>query len=65
MLKKYITVFNPALARHLLKKRYTIVDVKPNREKPNASVFVFLNEGGLLEIVMNWNAEKKENKKGE
>ena len=63
MLKEYITVFNPALARHLLKLRYKIIDIKPNREVENASVFIFLNEDGLLEVIMNYNA-KKNNKKG-
>lgn len=63
MLKEYITVFDPALARNLLKLRYKIIDIKPNRDVPNATVFIFLNEDGLFEIVKNFNAEK--NRKGE
>lgn len=59
MTKQYITVFNPALARHLLKLRYKVFDIKPNRDSPDASVFVFLNERGLLEIIKNYNADKK------
>ena len=58
MLKDYITVFDPALARHLLKLRYKIIDIKPNRDKENASVFVFLNEEGLFEKIKNYNADK-------
>ena len=58
MLKEYITVFDPALARHLLKLRYKIIDIKPNRDKENASVFVFLNEEGLFEKIKNYNADK-------
>jgi len=58
MLKEYLTVFNPALARHLLKLRYKIIDIKPNRDKENASIFVFLNEEGLFEKIKNYNADK-------
>ena len=65
MLKEYLTVFDPALARYLLKQRYKIIDIKPNREKVNASVFVFLNEECLFEIIKDFNAEKNSNKKGE
>ena len=60
MLKDYLTVFDPALARHLLKLRYKIIDIKPNRDKENASVFVFLNEKGLFEKIKNYNADKKQ-----
>lgn len=65
MLKEYLTVFNPALARHLLKLRYKIIDIKPNRDIENATVFIFLNEDGLFEIIKNYNADKKTIKKGE
>ena len=58
MLKDYITVFDPSLARHLLKLRYKIIDIKPNRDKENASIFVFLNEEGLFEKIKNYNADK-------
>lgn len=59
MNRQYITVFSPALARHLLKKRYKIIDIKPNRDIANASVFVFLNEDRIFEIIKNYNADKK------
>ena len=59
MEKKYISIFNPGIARHLLKHGYILIDIKPHREIPNASVFVFLNEEGLFEIVKNFNAKKK------
>ena len=58
MLKDYITVFDPALARHLLKQRYKIIDIKPNRDKPDASIFVFLNEDDLFQIIKDYNAQK-------
>ena len=59
MLKDYLTVFDPALARHLLKLRYKIIDIKPNRDVLNGTVFIFLNEDGLFEIIKNYNAENK------
>jgi hypothetical protein len=63
MLKEYITVFDPALARHLLRQRYKIIDIKPNREKVDASVFIFLNEKDLLKNIMDYNAEMQKQKR--
>lgn len=51
MKRAHILIFNAKLAKQLLKSGYTISDIKPNRDLPNASVFVFLNEDGLLSKV--------------
>lgn len=50
-MKNNIVVFTGRIARELLKKGFTIVDVKPNREQPLASVFIFKNEKGLEEEI--------------
>lgn len=34
-------IFNPGIARHLLHMGCLIIDIKPSRENPDASVFVF------------------------
>lgn len=49
--KKYITIFTAKMARHLLKKGYTIADIKPHKENEDVSIFIFLNEDGLMQEV--------------
>lgn len=51
MEKKHILIFNPKLARYLLKQGFKVVDIKPNREILNASVFIFLNSDGFWDKV--------------
>jgi len=46
-MKKYISVFKPEVARKLLKKGYVISDIKPKKESPNESIFIFKNELGF------------------
>ena len=52
-MKKTITIFTAKKARDLLKNKYTIVDIKPDKTDPDGkrSVFVFKNEKGLLEKI--------------
>ncbi len=42
------------LARYLLKKGYQIIDIKPKRENPQSTVFVFKVEKGFFEELDNW-----------
>lgn len=49
--KTHIVIFNPKLARHLLKNGYILTDIKPNRDLVNSSVFVFLIEEGLQDEI--------------
>lgn len=42
------------LARHLLKNGYQIVDIKPKKENPQSTVFVFKVEDGFFDILDNW-----------
>lgn len=51
MKKKYITIFTASLARCLLKKGYQIIDIKPHRDKEDASIFIFVNQDGLMQEV--------------
>lgn len=45
--KKAIVVFSGHVARSLLKKGYTIIDIKPDKRNPLKSVFVFKCEGNF------------------
>jgi hypothetical protein len=48
-------VFNPAIARHLLKLGFTIIDIKAHKENKSKSVFVFSNEPGLEDEFNKYN----------
>jgi hypothetical protein len=42
------------LAQWLLNNKFTIVDIKPKREYPNETVFVFEVKEGFLESIKEW-----------
>lgn len=44
---KTFIVVNPIVARGLLKLGYTIIDLKPHRDNPIKTVFVFRSEGNI------------------
>lgn len=35
------SIFDPGIARHLLRKGHTICDIKPKKENLDASIFLF------------------------
>ncbi len=47
-------VFQAELARHLLKQGYRIVDIKPRKENPQSTVFVFEVKEGIMDILTSW-----------
>ena len=47
-------IFQGDLARYLLKKGYQVVDIKARKDNPQASVFVFKVEEGLMDILRSW-----------
>ena len=47
--EKVKLVFKPQIARKLIRMEYRIVDIKPNRENKDMSVFIFAIEGNLKE----------------
>ena len=53
MKKEVITIFTAKVARKLLKKGFTIVDIKPDRLDPDhkRTLFLFKNEDGLIEKI--------------
>lgn len=59
--KNTIIIFTAKLARNLLKDRFTIVDIKPDRADADGkrSVFVFKKENYIEEKIKEYN--KKSN----
>ena len=53
-MRKNWIVYKASIARELLRKGYTINDIKPNREQPLASIFIFKNETGLEEELQRF-----------
>lgn len=47
-------IFSPQLAQWLLNHEFTIVDIKPKRDYPNETVFVFAVEDGFIESIQEW-----------
>lgn len=59
-------VYIAPIARAMLKKGHTVIDIKPNREIPNATVFVFKDVENFnedFEATINELKEKKEQKR--
>lgn len=49
-------IFTAKLARYLLKQRYQIVDIKPNKDNPERTVFIFADCDGLKESIREFTA---------
>ena len=47
-------IFSPQLAQWLLNNDFIIVDIKPKRNYPNETVFVFEVKEGFLESIQEW-----------
>ncbi len=47
MKRESILIFTAELAKKLLKLGYTIIDIKPNKENKERTVFVFKNSDEL------------------
>lgn len=48
MEKETILVFNPKIARNLIKNGFTVVDIKPLKEDKERTVFIFKRSDLLL-----------------
>jgi len=44
-------IFTAKLARHLLKLGYQIIDIKPNKDNPDRTVFIFRDSPELKRII--------------
>lgn len=51
MEKDSVLVFNPKIARGLIKKGFNIVDIKPFKEDANRTIFVFERTEEILKEI--------------
>ncbi|MED4883889.1 DUF5659 domain-containing protein [Bacillus smithii] len=51
MEKEHVMVFKPKIARHLLKKGFQIVDIKPYKENPDKTIFIFKRSKEVLNAI--------------
>lgn len=59
MIEQVKLIFTGKIARALLRKGYQIIDVKPNKDFPERTVFIFKDVPGLKEEVRKL-SEKQE-----
>ena len=48
-------IFSPCLANYLLKHGHQIINLKPNRNNPEVTVYVFEATDSLFESIALWN----------
>ena len=60
--KQYKLVFNAGVARHLLKAGCTIADLKPDRDNPVKTVFVFKRDDNFEKAFSEINKELADTK---
>ena len=60
MTKDAKLIFSPQLANYLLACGFSIIKLKPNRDKENETVFVFRLEDGLYDSIENWMEQNEE-----
>jgi hypothetical protein len=62
--RKSRLIFDAKIARKLLKMGFVVIDIKPNRENTDKSIFVFENteefKQALTEIIDEMKAKKTE-----
>ena len=60
MTKDAKIIFSPQLANYLLACGFSIIKLKPKRDKENENVFVFRLEDGLYDSIENWMEQNEE-----
>ena len=60
MTKDAKIMFSPQLANYLLACGFSIIKLKPKRDKENETVFVFRLEDGLYDSIENWMEQNEE-----
>ena len=60
MTKDAKIIFSPQLANYLLACGFSIIKLKPKRDKENATVYVFRLEDGLYDSIENWMEQNEE-----
>ena len=60
MTKDAKIIFSPQLANYLLACGFSIIKLKPKRDKENETVFVFRLADGLYDSIENWMEQNEE-----
>lgn len=60
--RKSRLIFDAKIARKLLKQGFVVIDIKPNRENTDKSIFVFENTEAFKEALVKIMDEIKEKK---
>ena len=63
--RKSRLIFDARIARKLLKQGFVVIDIKPNRENTDKSIFVFENTEEFKLALTNIITEMKEKKESE
>lgn len=59
MNKKYKSIFEPRVARFLLKNGNSIFDIKPNKDNPQKTIFIFEETEKFKEDMKNIPTKQK------
>lgn len=51
MTKESILIFNPKIARSLIKKGYQVIDIKPFKENTDKTIFIFKRSQEILREI--------------
>ena len=63
--RKSRLIFDAKIARKLLKQGFVVIDIKPNRENTEKSIFVFENTEGFQQALSEIMEEIKAKKEAE
>lgn len=63
--RQYKVIKNARDARYLLKKGHTIIDIKPKKENPVETVFVFLADDSFYKDFDKISVDSEEEKKND
>jgi len=56
--QKGTVVFRGDVARELLRRGYTIIDIKPDKRNPICTVFVFRIENNITQLIWELTQDK-------
>ncbi|OCZ49740.1 DUF5659 domain-containing protein [Dehalobacter sp. TeCB1] len=52
-------IFSPQVAKFLLNRNFKIVDIKPDRNDRNKTIFIFKNDDKLAEAINDYKNTKQ------
>lgn len=52
--KEAITIFTADVARHLIRNGYILLDIKPNKENKDRTLFIFKLEPEIRKVIWDY-----------